>query len=132
MPRRSSWMECFSHLHACMIQLEYQLALANTVHYPRSGYHCRFKNPLHCRILNRRWHTGSDVGLTSLPVLKTDTDLHETVSVPGSTRQCLVEQHCWFVEPIDSNGYFNNVGSWLKSVVLSKPTLSACVSSRQC
>ena len=39
-------------------------------HYPRSGHHCRFKNPLHCRILNRQWHTGSDGGLTSLPVPK--------------------------------------------------------------
>ena len=31
-------------------------------HYPRSRHHCRFKNPLHCRILNRQWHTGSDGG----------------------------------------------------------------------
>ena len=30
------------------------------LHYPRSGHHCRFKNPLHCRILNRQWHTDSD------------------------------------------------------------------------
>ena len=41
-----------------------------TNHYPRSGHHHRFKNPLHCRILNRQWHTDSDGGLTSLPVLK--------------------------------------------------------------
>jgi len=39
-------------------------------HYPRSGHHCRLKNPLHFRILNRQWHTSSDGGLTSLPVLK--------------------------------------------------------------
>ena len=49
------------------------------------------------------------------------------VSVPGSTRQ-----HCRFVDPTDSDGCFKSVGSWLKPIVLSKPTLSACVSSWQC
>jgi len=39
-------------------------------HYSRPGHHCRFKNPLHYRILNRQWHTSSDGGLTSLLVLK--------------------------------------------------------------
>ena len=99
---------------------------------PRSGYHCRFKNTLHCQILNRQWHTGSDRGWHHCPFLKTDTNLQATVSVPGSTRQCLVEQHCRFVDPTDSDVCLKSVGSWLKSAVLSKPTLSACVSSRQC
>ena len=94
------------------------------VHYPRSGHHCRFKNPLHCRILNRQWHTGSDGGWHHYRFLKTDTDLQATVSVPGNTRQCLVEQHCRFVVPTDSDGCFKSVGSWLKPTVLSKPTLS--------
>ena len=48
----------------------YKLMFHGRKHYPRSGHHCRFKNPLHYRILNRQWHTGSDGGLTSLPVLK--------------------------------------------------------------
>ena len=99
------------------------------IHYPRSGHHCRFKNPLHCRILNRQWHTSSDEGCRSL---ETDTDLQETVSVPGSTRQCPVEQHYRFVVPTDSDGCFKSVGSWLKPTVLSKPTLSVHGSNRQC
>ena len=64
--------------------------------------------------------------------LKTDIDLQETVSVPGSTRQCPVEQHCRFVVPTDSDGCFKSVGSWLKPAVLSKPTLSVHGSNRHC
>ena len=54
------------------------------------------------------------------------------MSVPGSTRQCLVKQHCRFVVPTDSEGCFKSVGSWLKPTVLSKPTLSVHGSNRQC
>ena len=64
--------------------------------------------------------------------LKTDTDLQETVSVPGSTRQCPVEQHCRFIVPPDSDGCFKSVGSWLKPAVLCKTTLSVRGSNRQC
>jgi len=64
--------------------------------------------------------------------LKTDTDHQAIVSVPRSTRQCLVEQHCRFIVPTDSDGCFKSVGSWLKPTVLSKPTLSVHGSSRQC
>ena len=64
--------------------------------------------------------------------LKTDTDLQTTVSVPGSTRQCPVEQHCRFIVPTDSEGFFKSVGSWLKPAVLSKLTLSVHGSNRQC
>ena len=63
-------------------------------HYPRSGHQCRLKNPLHYRILNRQWHTDSDGGLTSLPVLKNRN---------------------W------STG--NSVGSWLHPAVSSWTTL---------
>ena len=64
--------------------------------------------------------------------LKNDTNLQETMLVPGSTRQCPVEQHCRFVVPPDSDGCFKSVGSWLKPAVLSKPTLSVNGSNRQC
>ena len=64
--------------------------------------------------------------------LKTNTDLQVTVSVPGFTRQCLVEQHCRFVVPTDSDGCIKSVGSWFKPTVLNKPTLSVHGSSRQC
>ena len=101
-------------------------------HYPRSGHQCRLKNPLHYRILNRQWHTDSDGGWHHCRSLKTETDLQETVSVPGFTRQCPVEQHCQFVVPTDSDGCFKSVGSWLKPAVLSKPTLSVHGSNRQC
>ena len=54
------------------------------------------------------------------------------MSVSSSTRQCLVEQHCWFVVPTDSDGCFKSIGSWLKPAVLSKPTLSVHSSNWQC
>jgi len=90
------------------------------------------KKSLHCRILNRQWHTGSDGGWHHCRSLKTDTDLHATVSVPSSIRQCPIEQHCRFVVQTDSDGCFKSVGSWLKLAVLSKPTLSVHRSNRQC
>ena len=64
--------------------------------------------------------------------IKTNTDLQEIVSVPGSTRQCPVEQHCRFLVPTDSDGCFKSVGSWLKPAVLCKTTLSVRGSNRQC
>ena len=39
------------------------------IHYPSFRYYCRFKILLHCRILNRQWHTGSDARWLLLPVL---------------------------------------------------------------
>ena len=117
------------------------------------------KKSLHCRILNRQWHTGSDGGWHHCRFLKIDTDLQATVSVPGSTRQCLVEQHCRFIVSTDSDvasrvsvlgssqqcwaslhyrfmaqadsvEKSNTVGSWLKPAVLRNPTLSIHGSSR--
>ena len=54
------------------------------------------------------------------------------MSISGSTRRCLVEQHCRFVVLTGSDGCFKSVGSWLKPTVSSKPTLSVHGSSRQC
>ena len=105
------------------------------------GHYCRFKNSLHCRILNRQWHIGSDEGLTSLPVLKNrhwssgnsvGSLLHPAVSswttllVRSPNRQWCLLQECRFLAQASSVEQAYIVGSWLKSVVLSKPTLSVC------
>ena len=38
-------------------------------HYPSSSHHYWFKYRLHCRILNRQWHTGTDGSRLSVPAL---------------------------------------------------------------
>ena len=43
--------------------------MAAAKHYPSFQHHYRFKIPLHCRILNRHWHTGSDASRLSVPAL---------------------------------------------------------------
>ena len=58
--------------------------------------------------------------------LKTNTDLQETVLVPGSTR------HCQLALETGNDGCFKSVGSWLKPAVLCKPTLSVRGSNWQC
>jgi len=110
------------------------------IHYPRSGHHCRFKIPFTVGF----W-TGSDVGFTSLSVLRTASDvqailwfLAPTDSVSwantvglGSSRQWCSSKHCRLVARANSDAQTNNVGLWLELTVMLKPTLPACGSSRQ-
>ena len=45
-----------------------RVSRTGALHYPSFRYHCQFKILLHCRILNRQWHTGSDARWLLLPV----------------------------------------------------------------
>jgi hypothetical protein len=116
-------------------------------HYPRSGHYHRFKNLLHCRILNWLWHIDSDGGLTSLPLPKNrhwsignsvGSWLHPAVSswitlpVCRPSRQWWLLQKCQLLAQAASVEQAYTVGSWLKPAVLNKPTLSVRGSSRLC
>ena len=57
-------------------------------YYPRSGHHCRFKNPLHCRVLNRQCRSGSDASWLSVPAL------HPAVISFKKTKQKNIQQAC--------------------------------------
>ena len=57
-------------------------------HYHSYRHHCRFKIRLHCRILNRQWHVGSDARWLLLPVL------HPTVIRFRKTKKA-IQQACW-------------------------------------
>ena len=58
------------------------------MHYPSFRHHCRFKILLHCRILNRQWHVGSDAHWLLLPVL------HSAVIRFRKTKKA-IQQACW-------------------------------------
>jgi hypothetical protein len=89
-------------------------------HYPRPGHHCRFKIPLYCRILNRQWHTDSDVGFTSLPVTQNrqwcQCPVEPALPPRGSSWQWCSREHCRLMARADSDAQEN---------------VAACGSSRQ-
>ena len=65
---------------------------------------------------------GSDAWFTSLPILRTVSDVQARLSVPGITWKCQLSQHCRLVARADSDAQANADGLWLKCT---------CRSSRQ-